>query len=100
MRITCPHCGTRDRREFTYRGHATFVDRPEGDWGPEWDAHLHLRENPAGWTYELWMHDPCGTWFVCARNTVTNEMGESIPVIDPASAKAAFDADADSGVTA
>ena len=30
MRIPCPFCGSRDSREFSYRGDATPV-RPDGD---------------------------------------------------------------------
>ena len=33
MRLTCPHCGERDLREFTYRGAATWLDRPDPDAG-------------------------------------------------------------------
>ncbi|MEM0946158.1 MAG: sarcosine oxidase subunit delta [Pseudomonadota bacterium] len=73
MRLSCPYCGERDSREFSYRGHALVALRPEGeDWSPEWDDYLHNRENPAGWTEELWYHAACGTWFVAERNTVTH----------------------------
>ena len=75
MRITCPHCGTRDRREFTYQGHALALERPARDAGAEaWDDYLHNRENPAGPTEDLWYHDPCGAWVVVARDTVTHEV--------------------------
>ena len=29
MRITCPLCGARDRREFHYKGDAVALDRPD-----------------------------------------------------------------------
>ncbi|MCB1390883.1 MAG: sarcosine oxidase subunit delta [Rhodobacteraceae bacterium] len=75
MRIPCPCCGLRDRREFTYYGAAVFLDRPQGDAGLEaWDDYLHLRDNPAGPTRDLWYHDPCQTWVEVARNTVTHEI--------------------------
>ena len=75
MRITCPCCGERDSREFTYRGHALALKRPAGEvWSGEWDDYLHNRENPAGWTEELWYHNACGTWVVVERNTVTHEV--------------------------
>ena len=37
MRIPCPICGERDRREFYYRGAALALTRPDpeasgGDW--------------------------------------------------------------------
>ena len=76
MRVTCPHCGARDLREFTYRGHALALDRPDPEAGEEaWQAYLHDRENPAGPTEELWYHGPCGTWLVAERDTVTHAFG-------------------------
>lgn len=73
MRITCPICGERDRREFTYQGDAVALARPAPDAGPEaWDAYVHLRDNPAGDTRDLWYHDPCAAWVVVERNTVTH----------------------------
>ena len=74
MRITCPLCGERDRREFYYAGDETYADRPVADAAPEaWDAHLHLRTNSAGPTRDLWYHEAgCGAWLVLDRNTVTH----------------------------
>ena len=72
MRLTCPHCGTRDRREFICQGAALRRPYTAEAFGPEWDDFLHLRDNPAGATRELWYHDPCGTWIVVHRDTVTH----------------------------
>jgi sarcosine oxidase subunit delta len=73
MRIVCPHCGERDRREFTWQGDALALSRPAPDAGEgPWDDYVHLRENPAGRLRELWYHDPCGTWTVVERDTVTH----------------------------
>ncbi|WP_377512353.1 sarcosine oxidase subunit delta [Octadecabacter sp. R77987] len=78
MRITCPHCGERDRREFTYQGDALALDRPARDAGDgAWDDYLHNRENPAGDTRDLWYHDACATWIVVHRNTVTHAVHAS-----------------------
>ena len=76
MRITCPNCGERDRREFTYTGTATFLDRPAPDAGAEaWDDYLHNRDNPAGVTRDLWYHEiGCAAWLVVTRNTLTHEV--------------------------
>ncbi len=76
MRITCPHCGERDRREFYYRGAAVDLDRPAPDAGVgAWDDFVYLRDNPAGPTRELWYHDGgCGAWIVVTRDTVSHEM--------------------------
>ncbi|WP_343079677.1 sarcosine oxidase subunit delta [Ostreiculturibacter nitratireducens] len=76
MRIPCPLCGPRDRREFYYYGAEDFAQRPEADAPPEaWDAHLHLRDNPAGRTRDLWYHEQgCAAWLVVERDTVTHEI--------------------------
>ena len=76
MRITCPHCGDRDSREFSYKGHALALERPAPDAGAEaWDDYVHLRENPAGETRDLWHHHyGCGAWLVVTRNTLTHEV--------------------------
>ena len=76
MRIPCPICGERDSREFTYKGAAVALARPEPDAGDEaWDDYLHLRDNPAGETRDLWYHGAgCTGWLVVTRNTVTHEI--------------------------
>lgn len=76
MRIPCPLCGTRDRREFYYYGAADYLDRPgEGADDAAWDNYLHLRDNPAGVTRDLWYHETgCTAWIEVTRNTVTHEI--------------------------
>jgi len=76
MRIKCPLCGERDRREFYYQGDALALDRPAEDAGSDaWDNYLHNRDNPAGVTRDLWHHEAgCGAWLVVTRNTVTHEV--------------------------
>lgn len=76
MRITCPICGERDRREFYYRGAAVGIARPAPEASPEaWDDFVHLRDNPAGVTRELWYHEAgCSAWIVVERNTLTHEV--------------------------
>ena len=62
MRIDCPLCGTRDRREFYYSGHATALARPAPDAGAQ------------GWvTEDLWHHEfGCGAWLAVRRDTVSH----------------------------
>jgi sarcosine oxidase subunit delta len=74
MRLTCPNCGSRDRREFYYTGAA--LNRPAPDAGAaEWDAYLHTRENPAGERDELWYHEAgCGAWLRVRRHTSSHEV--------------------------
>lgn len=76
MRLTCPLCGARDRREFYYQGHAVALARPARDADLHaWDTYVHLRDNPAGVRRDLWQHDGgCGVWLVVTRNTTTHEI--------------------------
>lgn len=76
MRITCPLCGERDRREFYYVGDAVLIERPTPEAGDQvWDDYLHNRDNPAGVTKDLWYHEGgCAAWVVVTRNTITHEI--------------------------
>ncbi|KIN60398.1 Sarcosine oxidase, delta subunit [Sulfitobacter noctilucae] len=51
-----------------------MLARPGPDAGEvAWDNYLHLRDNPAGVTEELWQHDGgCGSWLVVTRDTVSH----------------------------
>ncbi|MDG1431761.1 MAG: sarcosine oxidase subunit delta [Paracoccaceae bacterium] len=84
MRITCPHCGERDRREFYYVGDALAIDRPEPDAGSDvWNDYIHNRDNPAGVTRDLWYHESgCSAWTVVTRNTVTHEILDTMLAAD------------------
>ncbi len=79
MRIDCPICGSRERREFYYQGAAVMLDRPAPDAGDAaWENYVHLRDNPAGPTRDLWHHEGgCGAWVVVTRDTVTHEIYET-----------------------
>ena len=76
MRLNCPLCGERDRREYYYQGAAIALVRPDADAGNDaWEAYVHLRRNPAGETVDLWQHEAgCGAWLSVRRNTVTHEI--------------------------
>ncbi|AVO36259.1 sarcosine oxidase subunit delta [Pukyongiella litopenaei] len=76
MRIPCPICGERDRREFYYQGAAVALERPDPEAADDaWDAYVHLRDNPAGLTRDLWYHEAgCAAWIVVTRDTVNHEI--------------------------
>ncbi|KMK66477.1 sarcosine oxidase subunit delta [Puniceibacterium sp. IMCC21224] len=82
MRFPCPICGERDRREFYYQGVALV--RPDAEAGVEaWDDYVHLRDNQAGETRDLWQHEAgCGAWLVVTRNTVTHAVLGAVLVRD------------------
>ena len=76
MIINHPLLGPRDAQEFTYLGDATLINRPY--WLSEnalrdFHDYLHLRDNPAGQTRDLWHHEGgCGSWLVVTRDTVSH----------------------------
>ena len=74
MRLPCPICGERDRREFYYAGHAVALERPQKGAGAEaWDEYVHNRDNPCGETRDLWFHESgCGAWIVVTRDTASH----------------------------
>ena len=76
MRLNCPLCGPRDRREFYYAGTEDYLNRPAADADPQaWDDMLHLRTNPAGITKDLWYHETgCSSWLLVTRSTTTHEI--------------------------
>ncbi|MFZ5750851.1 MAG: sarcosine oxidase subunit delta [Pseudomonadota bacterium] len=76
MRLTCPLCGERDRREFYYYGAADYADRPAAEAPPAaWDDYLHNRDNPAGITRDLWYHEAgCGAWLEVTRDTISHRI--------------------------
>ena len=83
MRIPCPLCGTRDRREFYYYGADDYLNRPAADAPPAaWDAYLHLRDNPAGRLRDLWYHEPCASWIEVERDTVSHAIHGAVAVAD------------------
>jgi methylglutamate dehydrogenase subunit B len=91
MRIPCPLCGPRDKREFYYYGAEDYLNRPAPDAPPEaWDSYLHLRDNPAGITRDLWYHETgCASWLLITRNTGTHEIHEVALVADRTAPKPA-----------
>ncbi len=77
MRIPCPLCGSRDRREFYYYGLRGLSEAARAIRAriEDLDNHLFLRDNPAGVTRDLWYHETgCGAWMVVTRNTITHEV--------------------------
>jgi sarcosine oxidase subunit delta len=75
MRIPCPHCGTRDVREFSYLGDAK-PGRPDPDSADATDrfnTYVYVRDNPLGAHSELWYHSAgCQAWLVVERDTRTH----------------------------
>jgi heterotetrameric sarcosine oxidase delta subunit len=77
MRITCPHCGPRDLREFSYLGDGT-VERPDPNAANAielFTQYVYLRNNTVGPHTEFWYHGGgCQVWLVVKRDTLTHEI--------------------------
>ncbi len=76
MRLLCPNCGERDVREFYYQSTAAALTRPDLHADEAvWDDYLHIRDNPAGKTEDLWYHQAgCNAWIVMCRDTVSHDV--------------------------
>lgn len=84
--ITCPHCGTRPKEEFSIRG--TALTRPHPAASEEdWHAYVYLRENPKGRYQEYWHHSGgCRRFLIVDRDNVTHDV---FSVVDAAAIREA-----------
>ena len=86
MIINHPYLGPRDACEFTYKGDASLLRRPERKNPPDQDEfhdYLYLRNNPAGEHSELWYHEYGDrSWLILTRNTETHEILKVETVVD------------------
>jgi sarcosine oxidase subunit delta len=78
--MTCPVNGPRNISEFVWAGDVKTEPDPAQCSDAEWTAHLFLEANTAGVVDEWWLHAPTNTWFIAKRNTVTDEVLETMTV--------------------
>ncbi len=72
--INCPHCGPRAQAEFAYERSMDSIVTLDMPAETAMQA-LYSRENPRGWSQELWRHSfGCRQWLVIRRHTVTHEI--------------------------
>jgi sarcosine oxidase, subunit delta len=89
MRIlNCPLNGPRNISEFVCFGEVKEQPDPQTSSDEDWTAYLFLEQNVAGVADEWWLHAPTNYWFIVRRNTVTDEVLETMTV-DQYRAKAA-----------
>ena len=75
IELPCPHCGLRHAGEFRFLGELVARPDPATAAPAEWRAYLYLRDNPAGWVTETWLHRAgCRKFLTVERHTVTNEV--------------------------
>lgn len=74
MKIPCPLCGPRDRREFYYYGSPDYLSPVGQDADLDaLDNQLFLRDNIAGQVQDLWYHEGgCAAWLKVTRNTLSH----------------------------
>ena len=73
--VACPFCGPRAQAEFVF-DRALDAILPLDATPDEAVARLYARENPRGWSWELWRHAAgCGAFLRLHRHTVTHEVG-------------------------
>ena len=74
LMLRCPFCGERPEIEFQCAGEAIArpVDPAALD-ASQWADSLYQRDNPAGWSAELWWHaSGCRQWLRVERHTLTH----------------------------
>jgi len=76
--MKCPVNGPRNITEFVWAGEVKPEPDPATCSGREWTTHLFLENNAAGIVYEWWLHAPTNTWFIAHRNTVSDEILETM----------------------
>jgi sarcosine oxidase subunit delta len=76
--LKCPNCGERSVYEFRFGGE--IRQRPEPQAGYEDFLNYALyKRNVAGVQWEWWYHrGGCGEWFKANRNTLTNEVHQTV----------------------
>ena len=75
--LDCPYCGRRPVTEFGYGG-----ETGEGVEAGSLAAELYLRENVTGVQRESWYHRfGCERWFVAERDTRTNVVLATSPLV-------------------
>ena len=75
MRImNCPLNGPRNITEFASFGEVKDMPDAAGASDRDWATFLFLENNTAGVVDEWWLHAPTNFWFVARRNTVTDEI--------------------------
>jgi heterotetrameric sarcosine oxidase delta subunit len=76
--IPCPHCGKRSVYEFRFGGEVK--QRPASASPDEvWLDYTYTKVNAAGVQREWWYHRAgCREWLQAVRNTVTNEVIETL----------------------
>jgi sarcosine oxidase subunit delta len=80
--MNCPLNGPRNIAEFACGGEVRAMPDTEACSDTEWACHVFMTDNPAGEVTEWWLHLPTSFWFIARRDTVTDEILETMTVQD------------------
>jgi sarcosine oxidase, subunit delta len=78
--LTCPLNGPRNISEFVWGGEVKALPDPATASDKEWTDFLFLEDNIAGETLEWWLHAPSNFWFIARRDTLSDEILETMTV--------------------
>jgi sarcosine oxidase subunit delta len=78
--LNCPLSGPRNISEFVWGGEVKIMPDPDRATDAEWTEYLFLENNIAGEIHEWWLHGPTNYWFIARRNTLTDEVLETMTV--------------------
>jgi len=78
--MNCPLNGPRNISEFVWGGEVKERPDPASCSDEAWTTHLFLEDNKAGVVAEWWLHAPTNFWFIAQRNTVTDEVLQTMTV--------------------
>ncbi len=87
--MNCPLNGPRNITEFVSFGEVRDMPDPATVSDADWGAYVFLENNAAGIIDEWWLHAPTNFWFIARRNTVTDEVLETMTVDQYRASKAA-----------
>lgn len=83
LRIACPYCGRRAQAEFVFERAMDAILPLEATTAVAIQR-LYARENPKGWSWELWRHSAgCGAWLKLHRHTMTHQIAAVEPIALP-----------------
>jgi sarcosine oxidase subunit delta len=76
--MKCPLNGPRNISEFVWGGEIKAMPDPALATDAEWTEYLFLEDNLAGEITEWWLHAPTNYWFIARRNTLPDEVLETM----------------------
>ena len=76
--LKCPLNGQRNISEFVWGGEVKPMPDPATATDAEWTNYLFIEDNTAGEIFEWWLHAPTNYWFIARRNTVSDEVLETM----------------------